>query len=86
MCPYRRSSATTHHGHEHVARATPVVTEPRAPDDQGDTPVKTPKKPAPSTKRLELEREVVADLEATDAESDSIRGGANYTRAVSGAL
>lgn len=48
--------------------------------------MKTPKKPAASTKRIEVEREVVADLEAIDAESDSIRGGANYTRAISGAL
>jgi hypothetical protein len=47
--------------------------------------VKTPKKPVPSTKRLELEREIVADLEASEAESDSIRGGANYSRAISGA-
>jgi len=46
--------------------------------------MKHSKKPAPTGKRVELEREVLADLEATDAESESIRGGANYTRAVSG--
>ena len=34
-----------------------------------------------TTKRIELDTEVVADLEATDAETEAIRGGAaNLTR------
>ena len=41
--------------------------------------------PSPS-KRVELERDVIADLEATDAQSAAIRGGANYTRHVTGAV
>lgn len=39
---------------------------------------------APAADRLELDTEVVADLEASTEETEAIRGGANYSRAVSG--
>ncbi len=39
-----------------------------------------PRRTTEPTKRIELETEVVADLEASDAETEAIRGGANYTR------
>ena len=35
---------------------------------------------AQPSKRIELERDVIADLEATDVQIDAIVGGKNYTR------
>ena len=46
--------------------------------------MKIRKNPTPK-KRIDLDRETVADLEASDAETESIRGGANFSRAISGA-
>lgn len=34
--------------------------------------------------RIELERDLIADLEATDTQTDAVVGGKNYTRAISG--
>jgi len=40
---------------------------------------KTPTSPTTSPKRLELDQEVIADLAATDADHDAIRGGQRPT-------
>jgi len=34
-----------------------------------------------SSKRIELETDIIADLEPTEAQTGAIVGGANYTRA-----
>ena len=37
----------------------------------------------PAQTRLELDKEIVSDLEASDEDTEAIRGGANYTRVAS---